>query len=479
VAIGASAIGTVMVYAYLTVLSPTEGCEDCRPGLGVEIAMVSAYFVVAAFVTWHLAGGATRGLLWLDEGRAPTDKERRATLRLPSRVGATVFVAWVVAGGLATTAAALAGSDFRSVLRTVTTIVLVGLVIATLVAFTLERTGRSVFARALAGDDVVLPSRWLGLRTRLLLGWGVSSAVPLLGLLLLPFTTANEDREDVAITVFSLSLLGLVGGFAITAVAARGITSPLRDVRRALKAVGEGDLDTTVSVDASGELGQVQQGVNGMVAGLRERHRLETLLGHHVGTEVAQLALTGELASEQRQASALFVDVVGSTAMAEELSPPEVVRRLNDLFAVVVRVVEQQGGLVNKFDGDGALCVFGAPTAQPDHATRALCTARTLRAELDDLGETHPGLDAGIGVSSGLVVAGRVGAAERYEYTVLGRPVNEAARLTEAAKARPARVLASADALERAAPDELLCWVEAGALELRGLAQPTSVFEPR
>ena len=170
---------------------------------------------------------------------------------------------------------------------------------------------------------------------------------------------------------------------------------------------------------------------------------MQTLLGHHVGADVAELALEGELGSEQREATALFIDVIGSTAMAEHLPPADVVGRLNDLFAAVVRVVSDEGGLVNKFDGDGALCVFGAPDhpARSRHP-RACRAARALRAEVVRLGLAHEGLDAGIGVASGAVVAGRVGADDRYEYTVLGRPVNAAARLTDLAKGRASRVLA-------------------------------------
>ena len=146
----------------------------------------------------------------------------------------------------------------------------------------------------------------------------------------------------------------------------------------------------TVPVSASGEVGHLQQGFNAMVAGVRERERLQTLLGHHVGADVAELALQGDLGSEQREASVLFIDVVGSTAMAERLQPAEVVGRLNDLFDVVVRVVESEGGLVNKFDGDGALCIFGAPTTIIDHATRALRAARTLLGEVQGLQSAPP-----------------------------------------------------------------------------------------
>jgi adenylate cyclase len=479
VSILSSLVGAAMTYAYLTMLSPSAGCEACDSGLGEEIMVVAGYFVLATVVTDRLARLAYRRTRWLDEERPPTDRERRSTLRLPGRIALLVLLAWLVAAALVSALLAAGGADGRSVARSATTIALVGLLIATFMAFALERLGRPVFRRALEGEDVVLPSRWLGLQPRLLLGWLVSSAVPFASLLLLPFTTEDEDRGDVGVTIFGVSILGLVGGFAITAVAGRGITAPLHDVRRALKHVGEGDLDVLVGVDASGELGQVQQGVNAMVAGLRDRRRIETILGHHVGEEVAQLAVAGEtLGSEHREASVLFVDVIGSTQMAERLPPDEVVGRLNDLFAAVVSVVSAEGGLVNKFDGDGALCVFGAPTPQPDHATRALRAARALRAEVAELADCHSGFDAGIGVASGLVVAGRVGAAERYEYTVLGGPVNAAARLTDQAKGRPSRVLAAATTVDRAAPEEAVRWAEPTPVELRGFAEPLPAHEP-
>ena len=476
-ALSASLLGAVMAVAYLSVLSPTEGCGDCQQGPQVEILGGVVCFLLLGGLGVRAGQRIYRSLRWLQEGREPTDRERRSTLRIPGRVALTLLVAWAAAAAGTTGVLAAQGADGRALMRTASTVLFVGLLVSTFNAFALERIGRSVFIRALEGD-VVLPSRWLGLQPRLLLGWLVSSAIPLTTLLLLPFTTADDDRGDVGVTIFSLSVLGLVGGIAITIVGGRAITVPLRDLRRALRRVGDGDIDVTVAVSASGEVGHLQQGFNAMVSGVRERERLQTLLGHHVGAEVAQLALEGDLGSEQREASALFIDVIGSTAMAEELSPAEVVRRLNDVFAAVVQVVGREGGLVNKFDGDGALCVFGAPSDQPDHATRALRAARSLRAEVVRLGAVHDGLDAGIGVASGAVVAGRVGAQDRYEYTVLGRPVNAAARLTDLAKGRPGRVLASSDTVLAAEPSEAIHWGAAGAVELRGVVQPLAVLEP-
>jgi adenylate cyclase len=211
------------------------------------------------------------------------------------------------------------------------------------------------------------------------------------------------------------------------------------------------------------------------VQGLQERQVLEDLFGRHVGADVARLALEEgvHLGGEQRDVSVLFVDVTGSTWLAATRAPTEVVALLNRLYAVVVRVVGEEGGWVDKFEGDAALCVFGAPAALADHPSRALRAARRMR-------ELVPDIDLGIGVSSGMVVAGNVGSEARFEYTVIGDPVNEASRLTEEAKSRATRVLASARTVARAADAvERDRWVPAETIQLRGRPEPTPTHEPR
>jgi adenylate cyclase len=127
-------------------------------------------------------------------------------------------------------------------------------------------------------------------------------------------------------------------------------------------------------------------------------------------------------------------------------------------------VTERHGGFVNKFEGDAALCVFGAPVASEDPAGHALAAARQMRDRLLEL----DAVDVGIGVSAGNAVAGNVGSESRYEYTVIGDPVNEAARLCELAKARPERLLASEAAVRRAAGAEAAHWTVGEAVTLRG-----------
>jgi adenylate cyclase len=168
--------------------------------------------------------------------------------------------------------------------------------------------------------------------------------------------------------------------------------------------------------------------------------------------------------------------VIGSTRLAAHRQPDEVVALLNAFFSVVVEVTERHCGWVNKFEGDAALCVFGAPTAQPDVAGDALRAARELAGRLE---RELDGAAAGIGVSAGPAVAGNVGAQERFEYTVIGDPVNEAARLCELAKRRPERLLASHAVLRRAAADETALWEMRDSVVLRGRGERTEVAVPR
>jgi adenylate cyclase len=214
-----------------------------------------------------------------------------------------------------------------------------------------------------------------------------------------------------------------------------------------------------------------------MVGGLRERERIRDLFGRHVGEDVAHRALEGEieLGGEVREVAVLFVDIIGSTRLAATRPPGEVVEILNRFFAVVVEVVTAHGGLINKFEGDAALAVFGAPLACEDAADRALASARELASRLrEEVSEC----EAGIGVAAGEAVAGNIGAEQRYEYTVIGDPVNEAARLTELAKTLPGRVAASDQALADASASERERWCAGDEVVLRGRSAATAVATP-
>jgi adenylate cyclase len=344
-----------------------------------------------------------------------------------------------------------------------------------------ERTLRPVIAQALAKREtgtMVAP----GVRLRLLMAWLLGTGVPMIGVIVFGVIGAfadpsNQQSTYIGKAVLFLGILASFTGFLSTGLAARAIADPLLAVRRGLERIGRGDLEVDVPVDDGSEVGQLQAGFNRMAEGLRDRERIRDLFGRQVGHDVARTALSDgvRLGGEEREVAALFVDVVGSTSLALALPPTEVVRLLNRFFRIVVEVVETHGGLVNKFEGDAALCVFGAPVACEDCAGDALRTARTLAARLS---KELPEIDFGIGVSAGVAVAGNVGAEHRFEYTVIGDPVNEACRLAELAKARPERVLASSVALDRAVDGEPQVWRVTESAVLRGRLAPTQLAHP-
>lgn len=472
----ANLAGAVATFIYLAVLPNSAGQRPEPDDVRLSLITFAIFMAIAGVVGFGVGLRVLRRTLsWLREDRPPLQVERERLLQVPWTFVVLAFVFWMLA---VLVFAALnhfvLDNSWEPVFRNGVGTILGAMTSCAITFLLVERTMRPLFALALAGEPP-RRERYLGIRPRLMLSWALGSGVPLFGIAM---SLARPASGQLVLALAFLTGIGLVAGWFTMFNAARSLADPLDDLRDAVRRVGEGDLDVTVAVDDGGEVGLLQAGVNQMVQGLREQQKLRDLFGRHVGVEVARHALerTG-LGGEQRVASAMFVDLIGSTDLAQRRPVDEVVSTLNALFGAVVTVVGAEAGWVNKFEGDGALCVFGAPIDQPDHAIRALRAARSLRDELARLQADYPALDAGIGVSCGTVVAGNVGAEARYEYTVIGDPVNEAARLTEHAKLRPSRVLAS-QSVVTAATDEPKHWREAGSFDIRGRAEPATAYEP-
>ncbi|OBK35329.1 hypothetical protein A5658_07835 [Mycobacterium sp. 1245111.1] len=318
-----------------------------------------------------------------------------------------------------------------------------------------------------------------GLRLRAVSAWIVGTGVPLLMILVVCASAlvVNYPGNRLAIVVLSLGGAAVASGLTVTVFTGAMTADPIDELRKGMARIADGDYDVTVPVFDASELGLLQAGFNTMAGGLRERERLRDLFGRHVGRQVARLAETSasaQLGGTNCEVAVVFVDLVGSTRMALELGPDRLVVRLNEFFAAVVESVERHQGWVNKFEGDAALAIFGAPEPISDHAGAALASARELSAALRS---AEPGLAAGIGVSAGAVVAGNIGDPRRYEYTVIGDPVNEAARLAEYAKAHGG-VAASGSALYSAAPAEADRWRLVSSRVLRGRDAATDIAVP-
>jgi adenylate cyclase len=474
----ANVVGVALLFVeYLFVLPLPEEAQVAsvtRNNVLLGIASTVIAWIVLAI---YAAPRAHRALDWTVRGADPSPEEQQLTLDLPWSLFKLGVVLWTIStvaflvldlpvsvpfGFLA------AGAVLSGGLATVAT------------AFLLStRLLRPSTARVL---ELHPPERGTaaGVGERAIFIWSLTTGVPLLSLVLMisfaPFSGASLER--LALSGLIVGMVVLLGGLFATVLFAKSIGEPLCELTTALAEIEEGDLDVHVPVDDNGEIGQMQAGLNRMVGAMREREQLRDLFGRHVGEDVARQALKHgvELGGEELEAAALFVDVIGSTTFAATRAPADVVAALNRFFEVVVDVVASHGGLVNKFEGDAALCIFGAPLVLDDPAANALKAAREMAERLK---AEVPDLDAGIGVSQGLVIAGNIGATQRLEYTVIGDPVNEAARLTEQAKEHPERVIASQRIVDRAHPAERDRWRLLEPLLLRGRLEPTTLAVPR
>lgn len=415
---------------------------------------------------------------WLDRGGPPTSAEQEALLDQPRRQANGTLAYWACGGVIA------AVNYLWMFEPDVQTAALVALGLTVLGAhaagFTYLLTERSLRPAAGLAMSSTPPGRltMLSVRNRFLMAFLLGPGVTIVGVAMV-LGMRTGLRTDLAPAVWPIVVLGAIDGYVLVALAAASVTKPVEEVRAAMALVVEGDLAVNVAVDAGSEIGLLQVGFNRMVTGLRERERLRQLLERSAGDDVAErlVAVGADFEGDECDASVMMVDLVGSVGLTEA-DPGEVLATLNALFDAVVRVTDDHGGWVNRFVGDAALCIFGAPVASPHHATQALAAARALNVELHRLRQDRPWLDVGVAVSSGRVLAADIGTAERFEFTVIGDAPNEAARLTALAKEAPARLVASGASVDAADPEEASCWVRSRDVQLRGKSQPTVVYEP-
>lgn len=202
---------------------------------------------------------------------------------------------------------------------------------------------------------------------------------------------------------------------------------------------------------------------------------LERFLSPSVAKKIVSEASDLRLGGEMQEVTVLFTDIRNFTRMSEAMSPECVVQILNEYFNGMTELLFENHGTLDKYLGDGLMCLFGAPLAQGQDALRAVRTAVGMQFLLQEINRqsSRSPLSIGIGINTGPVVAGYMGATRRLDYTAIGDTVNVAARLTE--KAEPHQILVSQST-----------WAEIGgqlpgralpALQLKGKSEPVPVFE--
>ncbi|GAA1082271.1 MULTISPECIES: adenylate/guanylate cyclase domain-containing protein [Tsukamurella] len=471
-------LGAVFVFGFLRFALPVNQSVQIQQISGVNLLVFVSYLLFATAIGTIVGLRLVLPVLRWHRRSAPNDLDiSQRVLALPSRMALLQAILWIVGGAIFVVINYDAPTGTPAVIAM--TVFLGAATTCALSYMQTERVLRPITVAALAQEPQ--GTAGLSVNTRIMLSWLLGTAVPIIGILMVillqHFGLVDPDAPSMIDPILLLSLVALAAGLLGMVRAAKSIGDPIRDLFRAQRRVRDGDFNTSVKIYDSSELGLLQAGFNDMVHDLAERQRMRDMFGRYVGEDVARQALEHgtHLGGETREVGVLFVDLVGSTKLAVTEEPAAVVDLLNDFFKVVVDLVDLHGGFVNKFQGDAALAIFGAPLPHPDSAGAALAAAREMRFQLRDV---LGGTGFGIGVSAGQVVAGHIGAKARFEYTVIGDPVNEAARITEIAKSEPSSLLAAGRAVQAATEAEQALWTLGEAIELRGRGQLTQLARP-
>jgi adenylate cyclase len=251
---------------------------------------------------------------------------------------------------------------------------------------------------------------------------------------------------------------------------------PIRDLAEGTERVAAGDYSQRLPVVQDDDLGALAASFNRMQAGLAERQRLQGAFGTYVDPALAaRLLEQGDdvFAGERRQVTVMFVDIRDFTPFAEANTAEDTVARLNALFEIVVPAVVDAGGHVNKFLGDGALVVFGAPNDPAEHADAALNAAVLIHRRVAERFGRE--LRIGIGINTGVVIAGTIGGGGKLEFTLIGDTVNVAARVEQLTKTTGDAILLTHQCIDALAsrPPGL---IDRGFHVLKGKSASTQVF---
>jgi adenylate cyclase len=325
--------------------------------------------------------------------------------------------------------------------------------------------------------------------SELLVGRAVVLGNTSIGAVMTGLSTESLAHKIRTITLqgIFLGLLTLLIAWALTLLFAKQITTPLRELADVAGQMAAGRFSIRVAEKSKDEIGRLAGAFNEMATGLQEREWLKDMFGRFVSQEVADGIREGKiiLEGENRVVSVLFCDIREFTDFSERHTPNEVVKLLNEYLPLVVQAAQKHGGMVNKFGGDSTLIIYGAPYEVQNDALKAVLTALEIQLAVrhlnTQLAQTGESLRVGVGINTGVALAGAVGPMERQEYTVIGNTVNLAARIDGLNKQFPEHdILISAwtyEALgEYRSQFEL---VSLGDVPIRGRGEPIEIWAVR
>lgn len=250
----------------------------------------------------------------------------------------------------------------------------------------------------------------------------------------------QQRTTDITILFVSLSLAAILGTFLLSLSLTSSLLEPIKTIDVAAQLVGEGDLNVIVPETGEDELGHLSKTFNKMLKGLREHQKMQA----YVSDSVKEAIQEGDKETEELrngkniEATILFADIRNFTSITEKNEPGDVFELLNEFLGGVEPIIRMNHGRVDKYIGDAVMAVFHKSVPE-HHALSAVKTAVMMMKFVEKLNfeRKEAGLfpiAIGVGISTGTVLLGDVGSADRKDLTVIGDEVNLASRLESASK---------------------------------------------
>lgn len=315
----------------------------------------------------------------------------------------------------------------------------------------------------------------------------VSSLFPVVILLSSYISVQVNNGLELHSGVIIVSVLLMIIAFIITISLSKLILNPLKNLTEASKRIQKGDYKSRVGIVTSDELGELADSFNDMADSLAEKEFMRDTFGKVVDPEVRDYLMSGAgkaslgeaLGGETREVSVLFCDIRSFTAMSEKMAAADVVSLLNRYFTALGKCITNHHGIINKYIGDAIMAIFGAPVASQNSAEDAFEAALDMRLALEKINKDFaadglPELKFGIGIHTGPVFAGTIGAENRMEYTVIGDTVNTASRLESLCKTYSTDLLISESSAEKIDDKHKLKFV--ADAQIRGKTEAMKVY---
>ena len=250
------------------------------------------------------------------------------------------------------------------------------------------------------------------------------------------FFTKRYNVEIPNYLDFVFTLLLLLIGLVLTFLIAYFFQRPLKKLTESANEISKGNYDVSTKICSNDEMGILGDSFNAMAKSLKEKEFMRDTFGKIVTPQVRDYLLSGNagLGGKTLEITVMFCDIRGFTTLSEHMRPEEVVSLLNSYFTGLEKCIASHGGVINKYIGDAVMALFGAPVPSSTHATDAYLAALDMRKSLVEMNKSFvqkgmPEIHFGIGLHSGPVLAGNIGASSRMEYTVIGDTVNTASRI--------------------------------------------------